>query len=111
MRLLLKLILMGLSVWGISKLLPAIRFEDPTSAFIFVIVFAILNAVVKPILIVLTIPITILTLGLFLIFINAIIILIADYLMDSFTVDGFLWAFIFSLILSVVKFIDRIDSN
>jgi len=103
MRLILKLILMGLIVWGVSKFLTAIRFEDAAAAFIFVIVLALLNAIVKPILIILTIPITILTLGIFLIFINAIIILLADYLMEGFTVDGFIWAFIFSLILSVAN--------
>lgn len=96
---------MGLAVWGISRLLPAIHFADPTSAFLFVIVLAILNAILRPILIFLTIPITIVTLGLFLLFINAIIIVIADFLMSSFNVDGFLWAFIFSLILSVVNYI------
>jgi putative membrane protein len=103
MRLILKLILMGISVWGISRLLPSIHFQEPSSAFIFVIVLALLNVFVKPILIIFTIPITILTLGIFLIFINAIIILFADYLMRGFDVDGFLWAFIFSLIISIVN--------
>ena len=103
MRLILKFILMGLAVWGISRVLPAIHFQDPSSAFIFVFVLTLLNIVLKPILIVLTIPITILTLGIFLIFINAIIILIADHLMSTFHVDGFLWAFIFSLIISIIN--------
>jgi len=56
---------------------------------------------VKPILILFTIPITILTLGLFLLVINAIIILMVDYFVDGFYVDGFWWALAFSLILSV----------
>jgi putative membrane protein len=58
---------------------------------------------VRPVLIVLTIPVTIFTLGLFLLVINAAIILLADWLVTGFTVDGFWWALLFSLILSVVN--------
>ncbi|MBX9850243.1 MAG: phage holin family protein [Cytophagaceae bacterium] len=105
MKLIIRLLLMGLAAWGISRLIPGVRFEDPASAFIFVIVFAILNAIVKPILIILTIPITILTLGLFLLVINAIMVLLADWLMDGFAVDGLLWALVFSIILSIVNYI------
>jgi putative membrane protein len=62
---------------------------------------SIANVVVKPVLILLTIPITILTLGLFLLVINALIILLVDYIVSGFVVDGFWWALLASLILSV----------
>ena len=65
------------------------------------VVLAFLNAVVKPILTVLTIPITIFSLGLFLLVINAGIILMAQKLVNGFRVDGFLTALIFSVILSL----------
>ena len=61
-----------------------------------------LNAIVKPILIFLTLPITLVTFGLFLFVINAVIILIADNFINGFRVDGFWWALIFSLLLSVL---------
>jgi putative membrane protein len=65
------------------------------------IVLAFLNAIVKPILTFLTIPITIVTLGLFLLAINAFIIIFAEKLVNGFQVDGFLHALFFSLILSL----------
>jgi putative membrane protein len=65
------------------------------------VVLAFLNTIVKPILTLLTIPITMLTLGLFLLVINALIIIFADKLVNGFQVDGFFWALIFSLALSL----------
>jgi putative membrane protein len=65
------------------------------------VVLAFLNAIVKPILTILTIPITILTMGLFLLAINAIIIIFAEKLVPGFRVEGFGWAMLFSLILSL----------
>jgi len=72
------------------------------AAIILAVVLAILNAIVKPILIILTLPLTLVTLGLFLFVINAGIILIADNFIDGFNVDGFWWALLFSLLLSIV---------
>lgn len=62
---------------------------------------AFLNTIVKPILTILTIPITVFTLGFFLLAINAFIIIFAGKLVSGFHVDGFWWALLFSLILSV----------
>jgi putative membrane protein len=63
----------------------------------------VLNAIVKPLLVILTLPITIITLGLFLLVINAAIILLGDYFLEGFKVDGFWWALLFSILLSVVS--------
>lgn len=73
------------------------------TAFLVAIVLAFLNSVVKPILTLLSLPITFFTLGLFLLAINAFIILFADKLVDGFKVDGFWTALWFSLILSIVN--------
>lgn len=62
---------------------------------------AFLNTIVKPILVMLTIPITFLTLGLFLLVINAGMIMLAESLVKGFHVESFFWALLFSLILSV----------
>ncbi|MDQ3291205.1 MAG: phage holin family protein, partial [Bacteroidota bacterium] len=72
------------------------------SAILLAIVLGILNAIVKPILIALSLPITIVTLGLFLLVINALIILLADYILTGFSVNGFFWALIFSFVLSIL---------
>lgn len=84
-----------------AYLLPGVDVTDFWTALIVALVLSIANIIVKPILIVLTIPITVLTLGLFLLVINALIILMTDYLVDGFIVDGFWWALLFSLILSI----------
>lgn len=71
------------------------------SALLVAVVLAFLNSIVKPILTMLTIPITIVTLGFFLLAINAFIIIFAEKLVSGFHVNGFWWALLFSLILSV----------
>ncbi len=73
------------------------------TAFLVAVVLAFLNTIVKPILTILSLPITFFTLGLFLLAINAFIILFADKLVDGFKVDGFWTALWFSLILSLVS--------
>jgi putative membrane protein len=72
------------------------------STIIFAVVLGLLNLIVKPILSILSLPVTIITLGLFSFVINALIILLADYLMDSMQVAGFWWALLFSILLSLV---------
>jgi putative membrane protein len=101
MNWLIRLLLNGLAVVLAAYLLPGVSVDGYGTALIVALVLAIVNLLVKPILILLTIPITILTLGLFLLVINATIILFVDNLVDGFVVDGFWWALIFSLILSV----------
>ena len=82
------------------------------TALLVAIVLAFLNTIVKPILTILSLPITFFTLGLFLLAINAIIILFADKLVDGFKVNGFWTALWFSLILSIVSSIlDKIFGN
>jgi putative membrane protein len=79
------------------------EFNKFVTAVLVAVVLAFLNTIVKPILTVLSLPITFFTLGLFLLVINAIIILFADKLVDGFKVDGFWTALWFSLVLSLVS--------
>ena len=109
MRFLVKLLVSGLAVLLTAEILPGIKVENYWSAIIVVAVLAILNVTIKPILILFTLPATIVTLGVFLLVINAVIILLADWLLKGFNVDGFWWALVFSIILSVVNSIfDRL---
>lgn len=87
----------------LAYLLPGVGVAGFTAALLTAIVIGLVNALIKPILTFLTIPITILTLGLFLLVINALMILLADYLVGGFSVDGFWWALIFSVLLSFVN--------
>ena len=72
-------------------------------ALILALVLALLNALVKPLLIFLTFPVTIITLGLFLFVINALIILLAAKLVPGFKVDGFWWALLFSIVMTIIN--------
>lgn len=103
MKLLLKLLLNALAVVILSYVLPGIGVDSLTTAVIVALVLSILNFIVKPILVILTLPITIITLGLFLLVINAIIILIAADFISGFQVSSIWWAIIFSLLLSFLQ--------
>jgi putative membrane protein len=101
MNLLIRLLITALVAFGLSYLLPGIHIDSFFTALIVALVLAILNALVKPLLVILTLPITIVTLGLFLLVINALIIMLGSKLVDGFQVDGFWWALLFSILLSV----------
>ncbi|HQQ95944.1 MAG TPA: phage holin family protein [Cyclobacteriaceae bacterium] len=101
MNIIIRFLLSGVAVMLTAYLLPGTHIQDYWAALLVAVLISASNVVVKPILILFTIPITILTLGLFLLVINAVIILMVDYFVDGFSVDGFLWALAFSLILSV----------
>ncbi len=92
-----------LAVLAAAWILPnGIQIEDNWTALITALVIAILNALLKPIVVLLTIPFTIVTFGLFLLVINAGMILLADYFVDGFEVANFWYALLFSLILSIL---------
>ena len=85
-----------------AYILPGVTVESFWAALIVAVILALFNAVLKPILVILTIPITILTLGLFLLVINAAIILMTDAVISGFSVNNFWWALAFSLIMAVL---------
>lgn len=104
MRLVVKLLLTAFAVLILASFLPGIELaEGFTSAIILAIVLAILDAFLKPILVILTLPITFLTLGVFLLVINAIIVLLAGEFMSGFSVSSFWTALLFSLLLSFLQ--------
>jgi putative membrane protein len=102
MNIILRIIISAVVAFGLSYILTGIHIQSFVTALILAAVLGLLNLIVKPILIVLTLPITIFTFGLFLFVINAIIILIAANFVKGFSVDGFWWALLFSLLLSVL---------
>ena len=103
MKLILRILLSAIAVVILSKILPGVGVDSYTTAIIVAIVLSLLNFIVKPVLVILTLPVTILTLGLFLLIINAIIILLADYFIDGFQVNNIWWALLFSLLLSFLQ--------
>lgn len=103
MRYLVRLILSGVAVYLLAYLLPGVHVGDYIDALVVALVISLLNIFVRPVLVFLTIPATIVTLGLFLIVINAIIIWLTHLMLDSFNVDNFWWALLFSVLLSVLN--------
>ncbi|MFZ4413108.1 MAG: phage holin family protein [Bacteroidales bacterium] len=105
MKFFLKIIVTSLAVVITAYLLKGIHVPDFTTAVVIAIVITLLNIFLKPILILLTIPATIFSFGLFLLAINAFIILLASSLVPEFRVDSFWWAVAFSIILSIVSYL------
>lgn len=96
------LLISALAVYLTAWLLPGISVKSYWAAIGVAFVIGLLNVLLKPFLTLLTIPVTVVTLGLFLLVIDAVIILLAGKLLDGFQVNGFWWALLFSIIVSVV---------
>lgn len=103
MKFIMRVVVTSVIAFGLSYILNGVHIDTFWTAIIVAIVLAVLNAILKPILILLTFPITLLTFGLFLFVINACMILLAEKVVPGFVVDGFWWALLFSLLLSIVS--------
>ena len=102
MRILLVWILNAVALWLVTLLLPGVTVADEISAFIAAIVLGLVNAVLKPILIVLTLPVTVLTLGLFLLVLNGLLFWGVGSILPGFHVDGFWWGVGGALVYSLL---------
>ncbi len=104
MKFIIRILISTLAVLLTCYILPdrMVKVDGFLTALIVAAALAFLNTVIKPILIVLTIPITFLTLGLFLLAINAGMVLLADKFIDGFAVGGFWSALLFSVLLSII---------
>jgi putative membrane protein len=101
MNLLIRIIVTAGLVFGIAHFLPGVHVAGPATAMVVAVVLGLLNIFIKPIMVLLTLPFTIVTLGLFLLVVNAIIILLCTKIVGGFTVDSFWIAMIFSVVLSL----------
>lgn len=97
------LLVNSFAVYITAYLLPGVDVRGFYDAVVVSVVLGIVNAIIKPILVVLTLPITFVTLGLFYLVINALLILLVGRIVPGFVVDGFLSALIFSIVLSIVN--------
>ncbi|HZJ18515.1 MAG TPA: phage holin family protein [Patescibacteria group bacterium] len=103
MNILVSLTVSSLAILITSYLLPGIHIGDFLTAVILAVILGIINTVLKPILVIFTLPINILSLGLFTLVINAFLILLAAKIVSGFYVDGFWWALLFSIVLSIIN--------
>lgn len=112
MKTILNFLISAAIVMGLSYILPGVSVSGFMGALGVALVLALLNLFVKPILVFFTLPATIFTLGLFLLVINACIILLASWLLkSSFHVENFWWALLFSLLLSFAQSIFLIEKS
>jgi putative membrane protein len=105
MRFLARLVLNGLAIIIAAWLLPGIHITSPASGLVAGVILGFVNAIVRPVLFFLTLPLTLLTLGLFIFVVNAICFGLTAWLVPGFSVDGFLSALIGALFVSVVSWI------
>ncbi len=103
MKFLIKVLITAVNAFLLAYILPGISINNFLTAILVAFVLALLDAIVKPILVLFTLPATIFTLGLFLFVINACIILLDDYFVRGFKVDGFWYALLFSICLSLIN--------
>jgi len=105
MKLLINWIILTLVVWGTSYILPGVSVSGFWWALITALALGLVNTFIKPILIFLTLPINILTLGLFTLVINALLILLVSAIIPGFGVANFWWAFLFSIVIVILVYI------
>jgi putative membrane protein len=105
MQLLLRWVLNTIALFIVVTLVPGFHYRTIVSLAIAAAVLGLLNAIVRPVLVLLTLPLTILTLGLFLIVLNAIMLELTDMLVGGFVIDSFGWAIVGAVVLALVSLI------
>lgn len=103
MKILIRIILSTIAVLVADLLLSGVHSPDLKTSLLVAVVLGVLNAVVRPIILLLTLPVTVLTLGLFVLVINASMVMLAARIVPGFTVNGFWWALAFSLLMWAVQ--------
>jgi putative membrane protein len=105
MNKIIKFLINGFAVYATAYLLSGVEVSNFVVALITAVVIAALNIFIKPILIILSLPVTILTLGLFTFVIDALIVLLVSKIVPGFAIDGFWTAVVFSIILTVISYV------
>jgi len=103
LQILINLILSGIAVFVSAYVLPGVKVDGFFTAIIVAVLLAVVNTFIKPLVLLLTLPINILTLGLFSLIINALMVVLVGAIVPGFKVDGILWALVFSIVLSLVS--------
>jgi putative membrane protein len=105
MRLLAVWLINALALLALPYLLPSIHVASFTTALAVAVLLGLINAVIRPVLLLLTLPVTLLTLGLFIFAINGLMFMLAAWLLEGFVVDGFLAGIIGSMLYSIISWL------
>jgi len=103
MRLIISLLINAIAVYVASYVLPGVHIDAVPTVLIVAIVLGLINTFLRPILVLLTLPINLVTLGLFTLVINGLLVLFVTWVVPGFQVDNFWWAVLFSLVVSLVS--------
>jgi len=102
MNLLLRILITALIAYGLAHFLKGIQVDTYWTAVVFALILAVLNVLIKPIMVLLTFPLTVITLGLFLFVINTLVVLLASRFVRGFSIDNFWWGLVFAFLLSLI---------
>ena len=102
MNLLLRILITALVAYGLAHFLTGVHVDTYWTAVVFALILAVLNVLVKPIMVLLTFPLTVITLGLFLFVINALVVLLASRFVRGFSIDNFWWGLVFAFLLALI---------
>ncbi len=105
MKTLIHFVVSAVAILITAYILPGVHIDGALAAVILAVVLGVINTFLRPILIILTLPISILTLGLFVLVINGLLIMLASSIVPGFAVDGFLWALVFGIVLAAVSYV------
>lgn len=105
MKTLIHFIVSALAILVTAYILPGVHVSGIVAALVLAVVLGAINIFLRPILIFLTLPLTIITLGLFVLVINGLLIMLASYIVPGFAVDNFWWALLFGIVLAIVNWV------
>ena len=105
MRILIRWLITTAAILVCAYILPGVSVSSLGTAFVTALVLGLINAILRPILLIFTFPLTVVTLGLFIFVLNALLVLLTSAIVPGFYVQGFGWALLFSLVFSAVSFI------
>jgi putative membrane protein len=97
--------IMSLSLWVASHMFSGLRFTSPSSLLVSALLLGFVNAILKPVFVLLTLPLTLLTLGLFLLVINALMLMLVAALVRGFSLSGFWTAFFASIVIAILNLV------
>src|SRR3989339_244624 len=108
MKTLIHFLVSAVAILITAYVLPGVHVDGILTAFILAVILGVINTFIRPVLVMLTLPLSIVTLGLFVLVINALLVMLASYIVPGFAVAGFWYAFLFGIVLAIVSYVLQI---
>ncbi|KKT19178.1 MAG: hypothetical protein UW02_C0014G0019 [Candidatus Nomurabacteria bacterium GW2011_GWB1_43_7] len=105
MKTIIHFVVSALAILATAYILPGVHVDGIVAALVLAVVLGVINTILRPILVFLTLPLTIVTLGLFILVINGLLVMLASYIVPGFTVASFWWALLFGIVLAIVSWV------